>query len=299
MKVAISGASGLIGTALVAHLRASGHQALCLVRKPSSKPDELSWDPAHGTLDPAALAGIDAFVNLSGESLAERWSEEKKKQFRESRLKTTELIVRTLSAMPQKPKVLVSASAIGIYGQNRGDEELDESSGLGSDFLANLAQDWEKASAPAADADIRVINPRFGLVLHPSGGVLEKLLLPFKLGAGGKVGSGDQWYSWISRTDHVAAILFLIEQSVIGGPVNLTAPHPVTNEEFAKELGKALHRPSVAAVPAPVIRMMLGKEMADSTVLASQRVFPKRLVSAGFEFRFPTLADALEWELRV
>ncbi len=296
----MSGASGFVGSALVSFLRGQGHEVLSITRSPSAgKQNEIRWDPAKGELNAAALAGIDAFVNLAGENLAQRWSEEKKKQFRESRIVGTGLIARTLAALTPTPKVLISTSAIGIYGRDRGDEELDERSSLGTDFLATLARDWEAATVPASDADIRVVNTRSGIVLNPEGGVLEKLLLPFKLGAGGKAGSGDQWVSWIARTDYVRAVLFLIEESVLGGPLNMTAPNPATNEELAKELGKALHRPAVAPMPAPVIRMMLGREMADSTVLASQRVLPRRLVSTGFEFQFPTLPEALEHELKV
>ena len=280
-------------------MRENGHEVIGLSRSKDATRDNLvHWDPAKGELNPAALAGIDAFVNLAGENLAERWSEEKKKQFRESRIPVTALISRTIAALPQKPAVLVSTSAIGVYGHDRGDEELDEHSPLGDDFLATLCKDWEAATAPANEAGIRVVHARSGIVLNPAGGVIEKLLVPFRLGIGGKVGSGNQWVSWIARTDHVRAILFLIEKSVLHGPVNMTAPHPATNEQLATELGKAIHRPAVAPVPATVIRMMLGREMADSTVLATQQVLPRRLIGAGFEFRFPALPEALEHELK-
>jgi hypothetical protein len=258
---------------------------------------DVPWNAAAGQLDASALGSLDACINLSGENLALRWSPERKKAFRESRLQTTTLIARTLAALPKKPAVFISASAIGIYGADRGDELLDESSTLGTDFLAALCRDWEAATAVAADAGIRVVNTRFGFILNPNGGVLAKLLLPFRLGAGGKFGAGDQWSSWISLSDHISAIHFLLERSDLRGPVNLTAPNPVTNEELAMVLGTVLHRPSVMPVPAPIIRMMLGKEMADQTVLASQRVLPKRLIEAGFEFEFPLLRDALQHEL--
>jgi uncharacterized protein (TIGR01777 family) len=298
LRIAISGASGFIGGALVKHLGGSGHTPFKLVRgRAAATPDEIPWDPASGVLDPTSLDGIDAVVNFTGENLGSRWSPEKKRIFRESRLQATTLLAKTIGNMSRKPAVFVSASAIGIYGADRGNEELDEKSSLGSDFLATLCQDWEAATLPAAEAGIRVVNTRQGLALHPSGGVLEKLMLPFRMGGGGKLGSGDQWMSWIARTDLVDAVLYVIQQRDIHGPVNLTAPNPVTNAELSKTLGAVLHRPAVATVPAAFLRVALGREMADTTVLASQRVLPRQLILTGFEFRFPQLEDALRWEL--
>jgi uncharacterized protein (TIGR01777 family) len=236
-------------------------------------------------------------VNLAGENLGDRWSPQKKKAFRDSRLQSTGLLARSIIAMPRKPSLLLSASAIGIYGAARGDEILDEQSSLGNDFLATLCKDWEAAAQPVRDAGVRVVNMRTGLALHPEGGVLAKLLTPFKMGVGGKVGDGDQWASWIARSDLNSALLFTIEHADLSGPVNFTGPNPVTNEELAHTLGRVLHRPSVAPLPAAVVRMMFGREMADLTVLASQRVLPKKLAAAGFSFAFPELEAALRHEL--
>jgi uncharacterized protein (TIGR01777 family) len=298
MKIVVAGASGFVGKPLVALLRSAGHEVNTLVRSGAARTASgIFWDPANGVLNANLLSGTDAVVNLAGSNLGERWSRERKKVLRESRLQTTGLLASTIAAMPRKPAVFLCASAIGIYGADRGDADLHEESSEGSDFLALLCHDWEEEARTAAAAGIRVVNSRFGIILNPEGGALEKLLLPFKLGAGGKIGSGEQWMSWIARDDLLAAIRFLLENDSLHGPVNLTAPSPVTNEQLARELGKALHRPSVAPVPAPVIRLMLGREMADLTVLANQRVLPTRLLKAGFEFHFPELAGALRHEL--
>jgi uncharacterized protein (TIGR01777 family) len=264
----------------------------------SGVPGEIPWNPQAGQLDAARLEGIDAFVNLSGVNLANRWSAEMKTRFRESRIPLTKLIAATLARLSRRPRVFYSSSAIGIYGAERGDELLDEGSSHGSDFLARLCEEWEAATALAASAGIRVVNARQGIVLNPAGGALEKLLIPFRMGAGGRVGSGDQWVSWIALSDIVTAIEFALSNESLSGAVNFTAPNPVTNEELAKTLGKVLHRPAVAPVPAPIIRLMLGREMADSTVLASQRVIPRALTDARFPFAYPELESALAHELR-
>ena len=300
MLIAISGATGFIGKALANFLRGRGHDVIALVRDERKKGSrDVLWNPAEEKLDPEALEGIDAFVNLSGESLAVRWTADRKKAIRDSRMQSTTLIARTLASLKRKPSVLISGSAVGYYGANRGDEILDEMSRPGDDFLARICVEWEAATLPAKEAGVRVVNSRCGIVLNPEGGVLEKLMTPFKMGVGGKAGSGDQWISWIARDDLLAAILFAIEQSRVIGPTNITAPNPATNAELAQELGKALHRPAIAPVPAPVLKLMFGSEMAEGTVLASQRVFPKHLIDAGFGFKYPSLEAALRHELNL
>ncbi len=239
----------------------------------------------------------DAVVNLAGESLARRWTPERKRRIRDGRINGTSALAKALASLADKPAVFVGGSAIGYYGAHRGDELLDEDSAAGSDFLAATAREWESATAPAAAGGIRVVLSRTGLVLGAGGGVIAPMLLPFKLGLGGPVSSGRQWMSWIAMTDMVRAIRFLIDNAAVRGPVNLVAPNPVRNAEFSKALGKALGRPAVLPVPRIALDLVFG-EMADNTILASQRVVPKRLAGAGFEFRHPRLDDALRSEIR-
>ena len=234
-------------------------------------------------------------VHLAGEPVGERWSGDKKRRIRESRVKGTSLLARTLAGMKRPPGVLVSASAIGIYG-DRGAEELAESSRLGTDFLASVSREWEAAADPARQAGIRVVHPRFGVVLSPEGGALGKLLPPFKLGLGGKIGSGQQWVSWIGLHDAVRAIRFLLDTPDVSGPVNVVAPVPVTNGALTEAVGHAIGRPTIATVPEFAIRLAMG-EMADATLLASQRVAPRRLLEAGFRFDYPEIEEALRAEL--
>ena len=289
--VVVSGASGLLGSALLPALTAAGWGHRSLVRR-SPAPGEVRWDPAGGTLDLNALAGVTAAVHLAGEPIAEgRWTDEKKARIRSSRILGTRLLAESLARLPTRPDVLVSASAMGIYG-DRGDEILDEDSALGSDFLAGVGKEWEAATGPASDAGIRVVHLRFGIILAQDGGALPRMVLPFKLGAGGPIGSGRQWMSWIVIDDAVGIILEALANPVVRGPVNAVAPEPVRNAEFATTLGAVLHRPALLPVPAIALRLLFG-EMADAALLASQRVVPARLESLGFAFRHPALPGAL------
>jgi uncharacterized protein (TIGR01777 family) len=296
MKVAVTGASGLIGSALVASLAARGDQVLRLVRREAAAPDELGWDPAAGAIDPAALEGVDAAVHLAGENIAAaRWTEARKRRLRDSRVGPTRLLAEALASLKRKPKLLVSASAIGYYGE-RGSTWLDETAPPADDFLGRLSVEWEAAAAPAVQAGIRVVHPRTGIVLSPRGGALAKMLLPFRLGLGGVVGSGEQYFSWIALDDAVGAILHVLEHRELAGGVNVVAPAPVTNAEFTRTLGRVLGRPTPLPVPAIGLRLALG-EMADA-VLASTRVRPGRLLATGYAFRFPELEAALQHVLR-
>ena len=295
--VAISGSSGLVGGALATALAAQGMTVLRLVRdRATAVSGGVYWDPATGAIDSASLEGIDAVVHLAGEPIAERWSSAQKKRIRESRVQGTRLLATTLAALGKPPKVMVSGSAIGIYGSRRGDEVLEEGSSTGGDFLADVSRDWELASEPAAAAGIRVVRTRTGLVLSPKGGVLARLLLPFRMGAGGRIGSGRQWFSWIALDDAVGGLSFMMREASLRGPVNLVAPNPVTNEEFTHAVGRVLGRPTLATVPAFAVKLALG-EMGENTVLASQRVMPQRLLAAGYQFRHPQLEEALRFEL--
>ena len=293
MKIAVAGATGFIGQALVAHLGAAGHRVVRLVRRGAdASRGDVTWDPAKGVLDPAALDGVQAVVNLAGEPVAERWTADRKRRIKSSRVEGTTLIAKTLVGLARPPRVLVNASAIGIYG-DRGDEVLDESAKPGTGFLADVAQAWEASAAPAVERGIRTVLARFGIVLGAAGGALEKMLPPFKLGAGGRLGSGKQWMSWVTLDDVVAAIDYAITSDRVIGPVNVVAPHPVTNADFTHELGAALHRPSVATVPAFALRFAYG-EMGEAVLLASQRVVPAALERAGFLFKHTILGDALK-----
>ena len=292
MRVVMSGSSGLIGTALVASLRSQGHTVVRLVRRSAGAPDEISWDPAAGTLDAASLDGVDAVVNLSGAGIGDRrWSDAYKRELLDSRLHTTDLLARTIAATERPPSVFLSGSAIGWYGP-RGDEELTESSTAGSGFLADICEKWEEATGPAEAAGVRTAHLRTGIVLSPSGGALKKQLPLFKLGLGGRFGRGTQWQSWISIDDEVAAIEHLLTADV-AGPVNLTAPSPVTNREFTKVLASVLKRPAFVPIPSFGPKLVLGGELADALLFTGQRVLPERLQASGYQFRHPTLEVAL------
>jgi hypothetical protein len=293
--IAISGSSGLIGSALVRALESRGHEIRPLVRRDTRTALETSWDPDRGTIDRARLDGVDAVIHLAGENIAQRWTGDVKRRIRESRTRATSLLSQTLASLSAKPRVLLSGSAVGIYG-DRGNETLDEASTLGDDFLASVCRDWEAATAPALDAGIRVVHLRTGLVLSRDGGALAKLLPVFRLGAGGKLGDGEQWMSWIALADYVEAIGFLLRTEGASGPFNLVAPNPVTNHEFTHALGHVLGRPEIFTVPRFALKIAMG-EMAEATVLASQRVRPRKLLEAGFAFTFPTLESALRREL--
>lgn len=299
MDVVVTGSHGLIGSALAAALAEAGHRVRRLVRGEPG-PDEVAWDPARGRLDTGALAGAVggewSVVHLAGESIASgRWTRARRERIRSSRVRGTAALAEALARLPEdrRPRCLLSASAIGIYGE-RGDETLTERSAPGTGFLAEVCAEWEAATAAAEDAGVRVVHLRTGLVLDRRGGLLARMLVPFRAGLGGRLGSGRQWTSWISIDDEVGAILHLLAASDLAGPVNLTAPAPVTNRELARTLARVLHRPAFLAVPAPVLRLALGREMAAETVLVSQRVVPERLVADGYHFAHAELEDALE-----
>lgn len=290
MKIAIAGASGLVGSALTSALTADGHAVTRLVRG-APKSGEIEWHPNQILLDPQALEGFDVIVNLAGENIAAgRWTDEQKRKIRDSRVSGTHLLSEAIAKMNLKPQAFVCASATGIYG-DRDDETLDEQSESGSGFLAGVCREWEKACEPAIKADVRVVNLRIGPVLARDGGMLSKLLTPFKMGMGGKVGSGKQYISWVALDDVVSAIKLAINDQSIRGPLNIVSPNPVTNEEFTRTLGHVLNRPTALAMPAFAARLAFG-EMADEMLLASQKVLPKKLNSVGFQFQYPNLENA-------
>lgn len=292
MNVLVTGTHGLIGSALVKALQEQGHGVVALVRG-TAGPGQVAWDPDAGRLDAAALTGIDAAVHLAGAPIAEkRWTAEQKQRILSSRVATTDLLARRLAECPSPPAVLVSGSAIGYYG-SRGDTVLDEDSTPGSGFLAEVCQQWEAATAPAEKAGIRVIRIRTGIVLSADGGVLKKLLPLFRLGLGGRLGSGAFYQSWISLDDEVGAIIYALQTPLVTGAANLTAPNPVTNTEFTEALGRVLHRPTKVTAPKFGLTTALGPEMVEQMLLASQLVLPTKLLANGFTFRYPDLEDAL------
>ena len=297
LTVAVSGATGLIGTALVRRLRAGGHDVRRLLRSSrNAAAGDVVWDPASGALHPTALAGVDAIVHLAGEPVAHRWTTERKHAIRASRVRATEQLALAIRAMDPRPRVVLSGSAVGYYG-DRGDALLDEKSGPGTGFLSDVCVAWEEATAPIADAGVRVVTLRTGIVLSPHGGALAKLLPIFRLGGGGPLGSGRQWMSWIALGDHLRAMEHAIGAESLHGPVNLVAPNPVTNADFATTLGRVLARPALVPVPSFALELLYG-EMARSTLLAGRRVLPRSLSASGFEFAEPTLEGALRAELK-
>jgi uncharacterized protein (TIGR01777 family) len=296
MRILITGATGLIGNALRRSFAERGYEMLLASRGEPKDGSYIQWTIENGFTEPERLEGLDAVVHLAGESVAGlRWTDEKKKSILDSRVLGTRNVVDAISKLSDKPKVLVSASAIGFYGE-RGDEELTESSAIGDNFLARVSREWEAESRRAEDAGIRTVLLRTGIVLSKDGGALATMLMPFRLGLGGVVGSGKQWMSWITLDDHIDVINFVIEHETIRGAVNSTSPNPVTNEEFTKVLGLVLYRPTFIPLPEFAVSMMFG-EMGDELLLTSTRVIPKRLLDARFVFQYPKLKPALEHTL--
>lgn len=292
MKVLISGAHGLVGTALQKALSAAGHEIYRLVRYAPHSDSEIEWSPDRYSIALSRIEGFDAVYHLAGESIASgRWNDEKKKKIRESRTRGTKLLSDALANLTQPPKALICASAIGYYG-NRGDELLTETSPPGNDFLSEVCVEWEQATGHARDKGLRVVNTRFGIILDKSGGALAKMLTPFRMGIGGRIGDGKQWMSWIALDDVIGALQFVLNNDALAGPINFVAPNPVRNAEFTKALGHALSRPTFFPIPAFGVRLAFG-EMADALLLSSQRVEPGNLKQAGYDFRFPELAGAL------
>ena len=291
-RIAVTGASGLVGARLSELLIAGGHDVRRVVRRSSGAAGEITWDPAAGRIDTPALEAMDAIVHLAGESIASgRWTAERKRRILASRVDGTQLLCETLAGLARKPRTLVCASAIGIYG-DRGDAMLDETSAGGEGFLAEVCRQWESAAAPARAAGIRVVHLRIGVILSPLGGALAQMLPAFRAGLGGRLGPGTQFLSWVSLEDLVSAILHCIATPALQGAVNATAPVPVTNSELTRALAGALHRPALLPVPAFVLRLLLG-EMADELLLASTRALPRRLLETGFEFRDREISAAL------
>ncbi|HZQ86489.1 MAG TPA: TIGR01777 family oxidoreductase [Acidimicrobiales bacterium] len=291
MKVLVTGSHGLIASALIPRLERNGHVVTRLVRQ-APRTGELQWDPDAGTIDAAGIEGHDAVVHLAGVGIGEhRWTAEHKRAVLDSRVKGTRLLSETIAGLDRKP-VLVSGSAVGYYG-NRGDEQLTETSAPGDDFLAEICTQWEAATAAAEAAGVRVVHLRTGIVLAKGGGAIKQMLTPFKLGIGGKIGSGRQWFSWIHIDDEVGAILHALTHDDVRGALNAVGPNPATNAEFTKALGRALHRPTVVPVPSFGLRLLFGREMADTMLLSGQRVLPTVLQQTGYAFAHPDLDGAL------
>jgi uncharacterized protein (TIGR01777 family) len=291
MKVAVTGASGLIGSALVPHLRSVGHDVVRLVRRPSGAPDEVTWDPRAGTVDLAALQGVEAVVHLAGAGVGDhRWTDDYKREILDSRVDGTRAIVSAMTALEARPGVLVSASAIGWYGDT-GDRVVDETAPAGSGFLPDVVRAWEAAAQPAATAGIRVVHPRTGLVVAKEGGAWARMFPLFRVGLGGKLGPGSQYWSWISLRDEVCALQFLLEQDHLSGPVNLTAPNPATNAEVTTVMGRVMGRPTLLPAPAFALRAVLGEFSTE--VLGSARVVPTVLEQSLFRFQDPTIESAI------
>ncbi|MGH9227070.1 MAG: TIGR01777 family oxidoreductase [Acidimicrobiales bacterium] len=294
MRVIVTGSHGLIAGAVATSLGGDGHHVTRLVRGlPRPGASEAGWDIKEGTVDAAALEGHDAVVHMAGAGIGDqRWTAKRKQEVLSSRVDGTTLLARTLAGLTDKPKVFVSGSAVGYYG-DRGDEELTEASGPGTGFLADVVRQWEEATAPAQAAGIRVVTLRSGIIQAGSGGALERLMLPFKLGFGGRWGSGKQWLSWVHLQDEVGAIRHVIDTDNLSGPVNATAPNPVTVADYADALGKALHRPTVLPTPTLALKAILGSELVREMMLGGQRVLPAKLQASGYAFRHPDLAGAL------
>ncbi len=302
MDVLVSGSTGLVGSALVPALEGQGHRVVRLTRSGGGGDGAVKWDPEAGEIESGRLGGIDAVVHLAGESIAgenpltDRWTPRRKKRIRESRTKGTRLLAETIAGLSPPPRVMVSASAIGYYG-DRGDEVLREESASGSNFLAGVCREWEEAADPAREARIRVVHTRFGIVLSTKGGALAQTLPIFKLGGGGRIGSGRQWWSWVALDDVVGAITHALTTDSLEGPANVCSPEPLTNAAYTRVLGHVLGRPTVFPLPAPVARLVLG-QVADELLLASARVESAKLQKTGYQFRYPELEGAFRHLLR-
>ncbi len=293
MKIIIAGSTGLVGSALIPVLRMQGHEVMRLVRSRPEAPDEIPWNPAERQLPVARIEGADAIINLAGENVgAGRWTKARRVRIRASRRDSTATLVSAMNALARKPGVFVNASAVGFYG-DRGDEMLTEASGPGPGFLAEVCQEWEKEAEAAMQAGVRTVRLRFGVILSPEGGALAKMLPVFRLGLGGRLGSGKQWMSWVSLPDALGAIGHALVHSACAGPVNVVAPGSATNAQFTARLGAALRRPALLPVPAVALRLLFGR-MADEALLASTRAVPRALEQAGYVFQHPELALALE-----
>jgi uncharacterized protein (TIGR01777 family) len=293
VDVLVTGAHGLIGTALLPCLRADGHRVVRLVRDQPEGSDDVRWDPAAGTIDAAGLEGIDAVVHLAGAGIGDKkWTAARKQLIVDSRTEGTGLLARTLAGLDRPPRVLLSGSAVGYYGDG-GAAELTEASPSGDDFPARVCVAWEAATAPAEEAGIRVVHLRTGIVLAAHGGALHRMLLPFRLGLGGRIGSGEQYLSWITLDDHVGAMRHLLATDSVGGAVNLTAPNPVTNAEFTRALGSSLHRPTALPTPLLPLKAVYGAELVERLLVIGQRVLPRALEASGYEFAHREIDDAL------
>lgn len=293
MRILVTGGSGLVGSSLVPYLVDQGYVVSKLVHSPTPLPGVLTWNPDGGQLDPAYLEGFDAVIHLAGENIADsRWSEDKKKKILDSRVIGTRLLCQTFAKLKRPPKVFISASAIGYYGC-RGDTVLSEESSSGQGFLAEVCREWEIASQSAVKLGIRVVNPRIGMILSADGGALKQMLLPFKFGLGGRLGSGQQYMSWVAIEDVIGVLALALSRDSIKGPINVVSPQPITNAEFTRVLGEVLHRPTFIPLPAFVAKLAFG-EMADELLLCSTRVEPKRLQQEGYQFLYPNLRDALK-----
>ena len=296
-RIAIAGASGFVGSALAKHLEGLGHAVIRIGRREDPRHGNIKWDPPAGVLNAEPLAGVRVVINLCGANTGDRrWTPEYKKELIDSRVIPTDLLARTMAKLDPHPRVLVNMSAIGYYG-NRGDEEIDDESSAGSGFLAELVRRWEAAADPARDAGIRVVHPRTAPVLHPAGGMLQKLIPYVRFGGGAVIGSGQQWISWISRTDVVHALAWVALHESLCGPLLVSSPTPVRNADFMRTLARKMHRPTLARVPEFAVRMMFG-EMGEATVLSGQKIIPRQLLDSGFQFDHPTLDDALRHEMR-
>lgn len=296
MRILVTGSSGLVGSALIPFLLIGKHHVLKLVRaRTDLKSNEIAWDAERGVINPTLLEGLDVVVHLAGENIMGSWTEEKKKRIKDSRVKGTKLLCKTLSQLDTPPKVLITASGVGYYG-NQGDKVLTEVSPKGQGFLADVCEEWENATRIASEKGIRTVNLRIGMVLSPKGGALKKMLLPFQLGLGGQMGNGKQYISWIAIDDLIGVIYYAMRQSSLHGPVNAVSPYPITNGEFTKTLGAVLHRPTFLSIPDFAVKWIFG-QMGEEVLLSSQRARPEALTECGFNFEYSRMGEALEYLL--